>query len=72
VAGVRRAPWLLAAGIAGHGLLWDAWHFNRGGFVPDWYVLACLVVDLTFGFYVATQAAEYAREARGAKVGRSA
>lgn len=54
--GARRSPWILAAGIAGHGLLWDSWHYGRTPFMPDWYAIACLIVDVGWGLYVATQA----------------
>ena len=53
--GARRSPWILAAGIAGHGLLWDSWHHGRTPFMLDWYAVACLIVDVGWGFYVATQ-----------------
>jgi hypothetical protein len=53
--GARRSPWILAAGIAGHGLLWDSWHHGRTPFMPDWYAIACLIVDVGWGLYVATQ-----------------
>ena len=42
--GLRRSPWLLVAGIAGHGLLWDAWHHGRTSFVPDWYATGCRIL----------------------------
>lgn len=48
---LRRPPWVLAAGIAGHGL-WDIAHYQRSFYVPDWYALACFVVDLGVGIYV--------------------
>jgi hypothetical protein len=55
IAGLRRWPWLLAIGIAGHGLLWDAWHYGRTPFMPDWYALACAIVDVGLALYVAAQ-----------------
>ncbi len=48
----RGSPWILAIGIAGHGL-WDAAHYGRTDYVPDWYALACLVVDVGVGAWVA-------------------
>ena len=42
---------LLPIGLAGHGL-WDLLHFNQGLYVPNWYVLACAIVDCAIGFYV--------------------
>ena len=42
---------LLPIGIAGHGL-WDLLHFNQDLYVPNWYVLACAIIDIAVGFYV--------------------
>jgi hypothetical protein len=53
--GVRRSPWWLVAGIAAHGLLWDAWHMADTGVVPSWYAMGCLVLDLAIAFYAATR-----------------
>jgi hypothetical protein len=55
VAGWRRAPWLLAAGIAAHGLAWDAWHLGGPSYIPPWYARGCLLVDVGFAAYVATR-----------------
>jgi hypothetical protein len=55
VLGLRGSPWWLVAGIAGHGLLWDTWHYGRAPFIPDWYAVACTVVDLAWAFYAAAQ-----------------
>lgn len=52
--GAARSPWFLAVGIAGHAL-WDVWHFGNVTFVPDWYVLACAVVDPALGVYAAAR-----------------
>jgi hypothetical protein len=60
-AGLKRSPWFLAVGIASHGLFWDAWHYGRTSFVPSWYELACLVADIGFGVYVATQVPRFER-----------
>lgn len=41
--------WLLPVGIAGHGL-WDLGHLGPAApYVPDWYALACVVVDVALG-----------------------
>jgi hypothetical protein len=46
-------PWLLAVGIAAHGITWDLWHhFTATGYVPHWYATGCLVVDLALGLYL--------------------
>ena len=50
LAGLRR-PAVLAAGIAAHGLLWDAWHLAHTP-MPGWYAFGCLVVDQTMALYV--------------------
>jgi hypothetical protein len=50
LAGLRN-PRILAAGIAAHGLLWDAWHLGHTP-MPPWYAFGCLVVDLTMALYV--------------------
>ena len=62
VLGVKRSPWFLAVGIAGHGFVWDSWHYKNSAYIPDWYVIACLAVDLAFGAYVAARVPAY-REA---------
>lgn len=63
VAGWSRAPWLLAAGVAAHGLGWDAWHLVGPPYVPPWYALGCLLVDVGIAAYVATRLGAW-REAR--------
>ena len=55
VVGVIGSPWFLVVGIAGHGLLWDAWHHPTQLVVPGWYAAGCFVVDVAFAAYVATQ-----------------
>ena len=47
-------PWFLAIGIGGHAV-WDLWHWGRVEFVPDWYALACFVIDIAIALYVAAQ-----------------
>lgn len=53
-AGALRWHWLLAAGVAAHGLAWDLWHAH-GLVVQPWYAPACAVIDLALGAYVATR-----------------
>jgi hypothetical protein len=55
VAGWRHAPWLLAAGVAAHGLAWDAWHLVGPSYIPPWYAVGCLLVDVGVAAYVATR-----------------
>jgi hypothetical protein len=55
IAGYRGRFALLAIGIAAHGLGWDAWHYTRSAYVPDWYSLACLELDLAMALYVAAR-----------------
>jgi hypothetical protein len=51
ILGVFRSPYLLVIGIAGHGIFWDAWHYHRVNYIPDWYAIGCLVVDIGFALY---------------------
>jgi hypothetical protein len=55
VAGLKRSPWLLAAGVAAHGLAWDSWHYWNTAYIPRWYVIGCLLVDVGLGLYLATR-----------------
>src|SRR5262252_1799721 len=59
VLGVRRSPWFLAIGMVLHGLAWDAWHYRHSTYIPDWYVISCLAVDLSIGAYVAARVQIY-------------
>jgi len=52
--GHSRSPWILALGIAAHGMLWDSWHFPSA-YIPSWYALGCLLVDVGLGLYVAVR-----------------
>lgn len=61
--GVTRSPWFLAIGIAFHGLAWDSWHYRNSTYIPDWYVIACLAVDVTLGAYVAARIPVYQKAA---------
>ena len=62
ILGLRRSPTLLAAGILGHGLLWDSWHYLvHSAYIPDWYSVACLIVDIGIGVYVAVRAPAWTR-----------
>ncbi|HEY6938391.1 MAG TPA: hypothetical protein VI424_14625 [Terriglobales bacterium] len=62
VLGLKKSAWFLAIGIAGHGLAWDAWHYKNSAYVPDWYAVACLLVDVALAAYVAARVPAY-REA---------
>lgn len=46
-----RSDLALWGGCVAHAL-WDAVHFGRVGFIPDWYVAACLAADLGLGAFV--------------------
>lgn len=61
--GLTKSPWFFAIGIAGHGLAWDSWHYRNSAYVPDWYAVACLLVDLVLGAYLVARMSAY-REAR--------
>jgi hypothetical protein len=60
--GLKNSPWFLAIGIAGHGFAWDLWHYKNSAYIPDWYAVACMLVDLALGAYVAARVPAY-REA---------
>jgi hypothetical protein len=64
VLGVKRSPWFLAIGMVLHGVAWDTWHYRKSSYIPDWYVIACLAVDLSVGAYVAARVPAYQRASR--------
>lgn len=47
----RRSDTVLWLGCALHGL-WDALHFGRVDFVPEWYAAACLAADIGLAAFV--------------------
>jgi hypothetical protein len=55
IAGYRGRFSLLAIGIAAHGFGWDAWHFTRSAYIPDWYSIGCLELDIAMALYVAAR-----------------
>lgn len=57
--GWLRSPAIIAAGIVAHGVAWDAWHHGHSAYMPDWYALGCLLVDLALGLLVFTQLRAY-------------
>jgi len=61
--GFKNSAWFLAIGIAGHGLGWDSWHVENSAYVPHWYAVGCLLVDLALGAYLVARIPAY-REAR--------
>ena len=65
--GLKNSPWFLAIGIAGHGLAWDSWHYKNSAYVPDWYAVACLLVDLALGAYLVARVPAYREAQRIAK-----
>lgn len=72
--GWKQSPWFLAVGIAAHGFGWDSWHYQNSAFIPSWYALGCLLVDLSIGAYVAVRIPAYAEARRisGASLARAA
>jgi len=64
VLGWRRSAWFLAGGILAHGLLWDLPHHARQEFVPTWYTLGCLIVDVGMAIYAAVEVPWFARSTR--------
>ena len=58
--GLRGSPWFIVAGIAAHGLAWDSWHWHpSSSYVPSWYAVGCMVVDLGLSLYLATRVAAW-------------
>ena len=55
IAGYRGRPGLLALGIAAHGIAWDAWHYGHSSYIPDWYAIACLELDVGMALYIAAR-----------------
>lgn len=47
----RRSDLALWGSCALHAL-WDAAHFGRVGFIPEWYAAGCLAADLGFAAFV--------------------
>lgn len=64
VLGLKNSPWFLVIGIAGHGLAWDSWHYKNSAYTPNWYAVACFLVDIALAAYVALRVPGY-REAGG-------
>ena len=64
VLGLKRSPWFLAIGIVAHGLAWDSWHYRNSTYIPEWYAIACLAVDLALSAYVAARVPAYQRASR--------
>ena len=57
IAGLLHSGWWLVLGIGAHGLGWDLWHYGRTSFIPDWYAVGCLVVDVGWALYAASRVA---------------
>lgn len=57
--GWLRSPAIIGAGIVAHGVAWDAWHHGHSAYMPDWYALGCLLVDVALGLLVFTQLRAY-------------
>ena len=62
--GLKKSAWFLVIGIAAHGLAWDSWHYKNSAYTPDWYAVACFLVDITLAAYVATRVPAYREDAR--------
>jgi CDP-diglyceride synthetase len=67
VLGLKNSAWFLVIGIAGHGLAWDSWHYKNSAYTPDWYAVACFLVDITLAAYVALRVPAYREAWRIAK-----
>jgi len=62
VLGLERSPWFLAVGIVGHGVVWDVSH-QTSAFMPSWYWIMCLLVDVGLGLYTAARIPTWSRAA---------
>jgi hypothetical protein len=61
--GLKVSPWYLAGGIAAHGIAWDSWHYSiHETYMPHWYAIACLLVDVGLGMYVAARIPAYSTQ----------
>lgn len=60
VLGLRRSPWFLVVGIAGHGIAWDVPHLTSA-YIPTWYAIMCMLVDVGLGLYAATRIPRWRR-----------
>jgi len=60
VLGLKRSPWFLAIGIVGHGIVWDVSHVTAP-FMPSWYWIMCLLVDVGLGLYAAARIPSWRR-----------
>lgn len=69
VLGLFRSPWFLVAGIAAHGLFWDSWHYHRVNYIPDWYAVGCLIVDVGFALYAVSRVPMWRTHGRPRKRG---
>ncbi len=54
ILGLKRSPWFLVVGIAGHGIAWDVPHLTSA-YIPSWYAIMCMLVDVGLGLYTATR-----------------
>lgn len=54
VLGLKRSPWFLVVGIAGHGIVWDLSHLTSA-YIPTWYTIMCMLVDIGLGLYTASR-----------------
>jgi hypothetical protein len=59
----RSSDTVLWVGCVAHGL-WDAAHFGRASFIPEWYAAACLAADVGLGAFVLIELKEARDEER--------
>ncbi len=62
VIGLKRSPWFLVVGIAGHGIAWDIPHLTSA-YIPSWYAIMCMLVDVGLGLYTAARIPAWRRAA---------
>jgi hypothetical protein len=69
VFGFFKSPLALGLGIAAHGLVWDWLHHNRSLYIPNWYSLGCLILDVAFALLVITQLQAHNAAEKSAGIG---
>ena len=70
--GYFRNPWFLIIGIAAHGFAWDSWHyFTATPYIPRWYTIGCLILDVALSGYLAIRVPVWRAYANGQAAPRS-
>ncbi len=59
--GLTTSPWILVAGVAAHGVVWDSWHIGGSPYIPTWYAVGCFRIDVALSAYLALRLANRRR-----------